>query len=275
MLRNVTTNPDLLSPQYVPKPQGKRRTIMQQPLREQLAWVKHWFKERGKAPNDGTKRGTPNTTLLVPNGASVEQGSLRDLKRSSTGPIIVQQHRKASAGTRPELHTRATLPARPRVNTNSTVDSRTSNQRKRQSLSPHTLTPHSSIRRSSAGLRGRKSTSSSVSSIRSTYQTAHHHSHSKASSTSSTSLVSPSGLSSTSGSRLGRSPHSSVKVLPSTPTAGTFPSGIRVQRRPLPGGLGTLPGFTEPKGAFNNVPGSPSLPVFARRKRSVFKVQEA
>ena len=271
MLRNVTTNPDLLSPQYVPQPQRKRRTIIQQPLREQLAWVKHWFKERGKAPNDGTKRSTPSATLLVPNGPGAEQGSLRDLKRSSTGPITLQQHRKANIGTRPELHTRATLPARPRVNTNSTVDSRASNQRKRQSLSPHTLTPHSSIRRSSAGLRGRKSTSSSVSSIRSTYQTAHHHSHSKASSTSSASLASPSGLSSASGSRLGRSPHSSVKVLPSTPTAGTFPSGIRVQRRPLPGGLGTLPAFPESKAAFNNVPGSPSLPVFARRKRSVFK----
>ena len=270
MLRNVTTNPDLLSPQYVPQPQRKRRTIIQQPIREQIAWVKHWFKERGKPQPDGTKRANLSTPLLVPNGTTVDQASLRDLKRASTGNIALQQHRKASIGTRPELQSRATLPARPRVNTNSTVESRASTQRKRQSLSPHTLTPHSSFRKSSAGLRGRKSTSSSVSSIRSTYQAAHHHSHSKASSTSSASLASPSGLSSTSGSRLGRSPHSSVKVLPSTPTGGTFPSSIRVQRRPLPSGLGALPSFSE-KAAFSNVPGSPSLPVFARRKRSVFK----
>ena len=273
MLRNVTTNPDLLSPQYVPQPQRKRRTIIQQPLREQLAWVKHWFRERGKAPGDGNKKGSQSATLLISNGPSMDQGSLRDLKRSSTGPITLQQHRKASIGTRPELQSRATLPARPRVNTNSTVDSRTSTQRKRQSLSPHTLTPHSSVRRASAGLRGRKSTSSSVSSIRSTYQAAHHHSHSKASSTSSASLASPSGLSSASGSRLGRSPHSSVKVLPSTPTSGSFPSSIRVQRRPLPSGLGSLPAFSmsESKSTYSNIPGSPSLPVFARRKRSVFK----
>lgn len=73
---------------------------------------------------------------------------------------------------------------------------------------------------------------------------------------------------------MARSPHSSVKVLPATPTAGTFPSGIRVSRRPPPSGLGSLPAFTEARGAFGAVgvvPGSPSLPVFARRKRSVFK----
>ena len=275
-LRVVTTNPDLLSPQYVPQPQRKRRTLMQQPLREQLAWVKHWFKEgaykRGKSPNDMVKKGLQSNPQLVPNGpGGMEQGNLRDLKRTATGPIPNQQHRKESIGVRPELHTRATLPARPRVSTTSTVDSRASTQRKRQSLSPHTITPHSSVRRPSAGLRGRKSTSSSVSSVRTTYQGHHHHSHSKASSTSSASIASPSGLSSTSGSRLGRSPHTSVKVLPSTPTTGTFPSGIRVSRRPPPTGLGTLPAFSEGKNAFTNAPGSPSLPVFARRKRSVFK----
>ena len=276
MLRNVTTNPDLLSPQYVPQPQRKRRTIMQQPLKEQLAWVKHWFKEgaykRGKSPNEGSKKGVQSATHL-PNGqGGIAQANLRNLQRTSTGPITLQQHRKASIGTRPELETRATLPARPKVDTNSPVEARSSTQRKRQSLSPHTLTPLSSVRRSSAGLRGRKSTSSSVSSVRSTYQVPHHqHSHSKASSTSSASLASPSGLSSTSGSRLGRSPHTSVKVLPHSPNTATFPSGIRVSRRPPPSGLGTLPTFVETKNAFSGVPGSPGLPVFARRKRSVFK----
>ena len=277
MLRNVTTNPDLLSPQYIPQPQRKRRAIIQQPLKEQLSWVKQWFKEsaykRGKSPNDSTtKKGAQSTPQLVPNAQGVtEQDILRELKRTSTGPITTQQHRKASIGTRPELQTRATHPARPRVNTNSTADSHTSIQRKRQSLSPHTLTPHSSIRRSSAGLRGRKSTSSSVSSVRSTYQTHHQHSHSKASSTSSASLASPSGLSTASGSRVVRSPHTSVKVLPTTPNTGTFPSSIRVSRRPPPSGLGSLPSFAETKNSFSNIPGSPGLPVFRRRKRSVFK----
>ncbi|KAI7560248.1 hypothetical protein KC317_g9842, partial [Hortaea werneckii] len=132
--------------------------------------------------------------------------------------------------------------------------------------------PHSSYRRSS-GLRGRKSTSSSVSSIRSTFKGGHQHTHSKASSTSSASVASPSGLSSASGSRLGRSPHSSVKILPATPTgAGALPAGIRVSRRPPPGSLGSLPAFSEARGAFGGMgPGSPSLPVFARKKRTVFK----
>jgi len=45
-----------------------------------------------------------------------------------------------------------------------------------------------------------------------------------------------------------------------------------VSRRPLPGSLGTLPAFVEAKTPFGGIgPGSPSLPVFARRKRHVFK----
>lgn len=279
MLRVVTTNPtnpNLLSPQYVPPPQRKRRAVLQQPLREQLAWVKTWFREgaykRGKSPNETTGKKGASTPQLVPNGpGGMEQGKLQDLRRISTGPTPAQQHRKASIGTRPELHARPALPARPRVNTSGSAGSRGSAQRKRTSLSPGTLTPHSSLRRSSAGLRGRKSTSSSVSSVRSAYQTHHHHSHSKASSTSSASVASPSGLSSASGSRMARSPHSSVKVLPSTPTTGTFPSSIRVSRRPPPSALGTLPTFSEGKSPFAGIPGSPALPVFARRKRSVFK----
>lgn len=280
MLRVVTTNPtnpNLLSPQYVPPPQRKRRTVLQQPLREQIAWVKTWFKEgaykRGKSPNDSDSKKSGSTPQLVPNGSGViDQGKFQDLRRISTGPLTAAQHRKASIGTRPELHSRATLPARPRLDTSGSAGSRTSIQRKRTSLSPGTLTPHSSVRRKSAGLRGRKSTSSSVSSVRSAYQTHHRHSHSKASSTSSASVASPSGLSSASGSRMARSPHSSVKVLPSTPTTGSFPSNIRVSRRPPPSALGTLPVFSEAKSSFPGViPGSPALPVFARRKRSVFK----
>jgi serine/threonine protein kinase len=276
MLQHVTTNPDLLSPSYVPPPQRKKK-FHQQPLKQQLAMFKHWFKESAKrarsptnADGNGGKSNGPTSPGLFINGQKhvAEEGSLRrEMTRTPTRP------RTSSLGSRPDLAQRQTMPARPRIVTNASFESR-----KRQSLSPHTLTPHSSYRRSS-GLRGRKSTSSSVSSIRSAYPSVprHQHTHSKASSTSSTSLASPSGLSATSGSRPGRSPHNSVKLLPATPTNTTFPSGIRVSRRPPPSGLGTLPSFAETKsnafgvGSLGIAPGSPGLPVFARRKRSVFK----
>lgn len=71
---------------------------------------------------------------------------------------------------------------------------------------------------------------------------------------------------------------------PGTPTSvtGTFPAGIRVARRPPPGSLGTLPlppfqnraiGMPAPTSAFSAFgPPSPGLhPVFAKKKRSVFK----
>lgn len=276
MLQHVTTNPDLLSPSYVPPPQRKKK-FHQQPLKQQLAMFKHWFKEsakRARSPtnmesNSGKSNGSTSPGLFI-NGQKhvAEEGSLRrEMTRTPTRP------RTSSLGSRPDLAQRQTMPARPRIVTNASFESR-----KRQSLSPHTLTPHSSYRRSS-GLRGRKSTSSSVSSIRSAYPSVprHQHTHSKASSTSSTSLASPSGVSATSGSRPGRSPHNSVKLLPATPTNTTLPSGIRVSRRPPPSSLGTLPSFAETKsnafgaGALGIAPGSPGLPVFARRKRSVFK----
>ncbi|KAF2725610.1 kinase-like protein [Polychaeton citri CBS 116435] len=283
MLRVVATNPDLLSPSYVPPQQRKRRIFYQQPIREQLAMVKHWFKEnakRAKSPtqaNNKPKAGV-NTTEARPSGNkpnASESGSIQELQRRATGPISGVGHRKASYGHRPDLQSRATFPARPRLNTNASNDSRgSSTLAKRTSHSPSALTPHSSVRRISGGIRGRKSTSSSVSSVRSMMQASHQHTHSKASSVSSDSLASPSAMSSASGSRLGRSPHSSVKVLPSTPTGGSFslPSGIRVSRRPPPSAIGGMPSFAEAKTSFGNMaPNSPGIPVFARRKRSVFK----
>ncbi|GAB0136939.1 hypothetical protein EsDP_00005223 [Epichloe bromicola] len=152
-------------------------------------------------------------------------------------------------------------PLRPRVATSSSY--------KRQSLSPAPLTPRSTMRRSSAGLRGRKSTSSSVSSVRSMHH--HGHSHSKASSTSSTGSVS------TCKTPLGRgqSPHDSVKVLPATPTTATsFPSNIRLVRgSPAPAPLRLydegMPSESK------RPPGSPnpfaSGVLFAKRKRNIFK----
>lgn len=146
----------------------------------------------------------------------------------------------------------------------------TSQSYKRQSLSPSPLTPRSTMRRSSAGLRGRKSTSSSVSSVRSIHH--HHHSHSKASSTSSAASFSTS-LSKTPMQR-GQSPHHSVKVLPATPTAMSFPSNIRLVRATPP----PLSLFNEGMPSGERAPQPPGSPnpfssgvLFAKRKRNLFK----
>lgn len=160
---------------------------------------------------------------------------------------------------------------------------------KRQSLSPSPITPRSTVRRSSAGLRGRKSTSSSVSSIRSMHHT-HHHSHSKASSTSSTNSVSTN-MSKTP-MQTGRSPHHSVKVLPATPTTVTsFPSNIRLVRgapvtiynEGVPSSLNTgrggsslaaspmMPPPRSPNPFAGSFGGERSGPFFAKRKRNIFK----
>ncbi|CAK4029282.1 serine threonine- kinase [Lecanosticta acicola] len=280
MLRVVTANPDLLSPSYVPPPQRNKRKFYPEPLRQQLAWVKHFFKEgtikRNKSPSKGENSKAETTVRKVPNGkAEEEKGDLRNLQRTSTTPAGLLRQ-KGGGQQRPQLLESKSMPMRPRINTTSSTGSGASIRAgKRSSLSPGTLTPHSSYRRSSVGLRGRKSTSSSVSSVRSTYKGGHQHTHSKASSTSSTSIASPSGLSSASGSRLAKSPHHSVKVLPSTPGTSGFPSGIRFSKRPPPSNIGGLQGLggSEAKSAFGSIPApsSPGVPVFARRKRSVFK----
>lgn len=149
-------------------------------------------------------------------------------------------------------------PVRPRVSTSQT--------RKRHSLSPSPLTPRSTVRRSSAGLRGRKSTSSSVSSVRSMHH--HRHSHSKASSTSSTASAA------TSKTPIPRthSPHHSVKVLPATPSSNPFPSNIRLVRgSPAPPPLQIYDEGMPSQRA----PGSPnpfaSSVLFAKRKKNLFK----
>lgn len=142
----------------------------------------------------------------------------------------------------------------------------TSQSYKRQSLSPSPLTPRSTMRRSSAGLRGRKSTSSSVSSVRSMHR--HRHSHSKASSTSSAGSVSTSKTL----HHRGPSPHHSVKILPATPTSTSFPSNIRLVRAAPP----ALNLYNEGMPSNDQAaPGSPnpfaSGVLFAKRKKSLFK----
>lgn len=273
VLRMSQYNPDLLAPPGVPQ---KRKRL---PLKDQLATIKHWFKEsakRAKSPNS-SKKSTSQSPKLPP--GQRPPVDMEDLRRTSTGQLL-ELRKQSNSYNRPDLQSRATMPTRPRISTTSSNGSANSRSHsKRPSVSPSPLTPRSSYRRSSAGLRGRKSTSSSVSSIRSIH--AHHHSHSKASSTSSTSMASPGGLSSS--PHVARSPHASVKVLPATPVTGTFPSSIRVQlgpggpRRPSPGVLGPLPTFRDATTARGGAlsafgPSSPGLhPVFARRKRSVFK----
>ncbi|KAK6361919.1 hypothetical protein TWF730_005627 [Orbilia blumenaviensis] len=126
----------------------------------------------------------------------------------------------------------------------------TAQQRKRQSISPSPLTPHSARRMSGRGLGGRKSTSSSLSSVRS-----FHKSHSKASSIASSSSVNSVQLASP------RSPRASgVKVVATTPRTNSFPSNVRLVRQ----GTG-VDAFNE-TAVFNK-----ESVAFARRKKTAFK----
>ncbi|PNS17785.1 Protein kinase kin1 [Sphaceloma murrayae] len=275
MLRASHQNTDHLTASNAAQ---KRKKLYQLTFRDQLATIKAWFKDstlKNKSPGS-SKKGAPST------GEVSRDVTPTQIRRSSTAQIL--EVRKAEQSqSRPELFSRQTVPARPRLSTassyGSTHSGMTRAQAKRLSLSPQPLTPgstHNYRRRS--GLGGRKSTSSSVSSVRSIHL---NHpsgiSHSKASSTSSASasIASPN-LSNPPGSRSGPSPHSSVKILPASPTTVTLPPSIRVQRRGAPGALGSLPTFTDMQ---NLSPGGgaigPSSPgmhaVFARQKRKVFK----
>ncbi|KAF2003424.1 kinase-like protein [Amniculicola lignicola CBS 123094] len=238
MLQVVSNNPDLLHPNgFVPK----RRRKYQPPFMHHLTSIRNWIKDNAKRARSPHSKASSGKSPTIPQNQSPHSG--RRLSISS---------RNATVHAHPNLVPSTHVPARPRVST--------AGSGKRPSISPAPLTPRSSYRRSSGGLRGRKSTSSSVSSIRSMPH--HHHSHSKASSTSSASITSP--AVSLSGHHKSKSPHSSVKVLPATPTTSSFPNNIRVVR-----GGGTL--FNEGGAAFGTVPPpSPGL-IFAKRKRSVFK----
>ncbi|KAL5121861.1 hypothetical protein ACEQ8H_000076 [Pleosporales sp. CAS-2024a] len=242
----VVNNPDLLSPNgFVPKQRHRK-----QPFIGHLLSLRNWIKEtskRARSPNSkASSTGKKSPTLTK----SKSPDSRRRL--SNANHHSVHSH----YSNPPSTH----VPPRPRINTNGSSSTR------RLSASPAPLTPRSSYRKSSSGLRGRKSTSSSVSSIRSMPH--HHHSHSKASSTSSVSMNSPS--MSIAAHKHGRSPHNSIKVLPATPTSSSFPNNIRLVRNP-----GNLLVATEGNSAFGAVPPpSPGLPsglVFAKRKRSPFK----
>jgi serine/threonine protein kinase len=238
----VVNNPDLLSPNgFVP--QQRRRN---KPFINHLVSFRNWIKETSKRARSPNSKASSEKSPRIPNSLSPDsprQGSA--INRSS-----VYTHPP------PSTHT-----SRPRTTTHG------SGSLRRLSASPAPLTPRSSYRRSSGGLRGRKSTSSSVSSIRS--MPYHHHTHSKASSTSSVSIKSPSV---TSHKHTRSSPHNSgsVKVLPATPTSSAFPSAIRLVRAGAPPTLNTSLD-PESRAAFGTAPpASPGI-LFAKRKRSPFK----
>ncbi|CZT42787.1 related to serine/threonine-specific protein kinase [Rhynchosporium secalis] len=251
-LQLVTSNHDLLTvPENGSSPSRPQRKKHQHPFINQLANWKHWLVEsakRAKSPGKRMTRSTPDL-LQKPTNSSRAGG-----KEPSPRPATS----KTPPAIRPALAPGfLSHPPAPRIHTTPSTQ--------RHSLSPSPLTPRSNFRRSSTGLRGRKSTSSSVSSIRSIHH--HHHSHSKASSTSSNG----SGSMSMGKVLPTRSPHHSVKVLPATPTTGSFPSNIRVVRQtPMStfnegpwGNSNSMHGF----GANNNT----SNLVFAKRKKNLFK----
>ncbi|KAI9826530.1 MAG: hypothetical protein M1826_006631 [Phylliscum demangeonii] len=225
-LHLVSTSSDLLSPTA----RKRRRSRWQQhPILAQLNQMRHWLAKRAKSP--GSKAGrsgadaAPEAACTRPPDASGPNHAEPSVAPLALSPSLVKT---PTIGSPPPLH---------------------HTPRRTTSLSPAPVTPHSSFRRASTGLRGRKSTSSSVSSVRSIH---HRHSHSKASSTSSAS-------GSVTAPKVARSPRASVKVLPATPLTPGFPSNVRLVRGPA---------------SYNETaffaPSSPGL-VFAKRKKRPFK----
>lgn len=239
-LQLVTSNPDLLTPQANGIVQRPQRRKHQHAFINQLAHWKHWLLDsakRAKSPGKRLTRSTPD--LLQKSASSSRTGPKEPSPRPATS---------RTPPTRPLLQPGPTThPPVARIYTTPTPGN------KRHSISPSPLTPRSTFRRGSTGLRGRKSTSSSVSSIRTIHH--HQHTHSKASSTSSNGSGSMTKVSLPT-----RSPHHSVKVLPATPTTSAFPSNIRVVRQP-------------PISSFNEAPWGQATGglVFAKRKKNIFK----
>lgn len=297
VLQVARTKSDLLA---VPPFNQKRK----RPFKDQLANIKHWFKESTKRSGLKSPVLTRSTAQAASYANVQEAQSAPGIRRGSTSELL--EMRKSSHLNRPEIQGRATYAGRPRVSTASSYGSEvgraphskrvslspgTRGHSKRQSLSPggHSHgkrlsvspapmgTPRSSVYRYS-GLRGRKSSSvSSISSIRSSFQPPYP-SHSRASSKSSTSMASPKPSSSAFAPRSPQPSAGTINVVPppSTPTSNivTIPAGVRINRRP-PGTLGVLPTFDQRvvNGPFNGMgPPSPGMrPVFAKKKRSVFK----
>ncbi|KEF63015.1 serine/threonine protein kinase [Exophiala aquamarina CBS 119918] len=265
-LQIVATNPDLVGPL---NGVGKRRggKLRNRQFLSQLTAIKHWFVEstkRARSPGGSKldKSLNGSSHLLNANNAfGRSDNNIRGINdrenRSSVGSALTP------VTSNPNQIASMTAPGGPRIDT--------SRARNRNSLSPSPLTPRSSYRRSSTGLRGRKSTSSSVSSVRSMPR---HKSHSKASSQSSNSIDT---INSPRTRSAAHSPHSSIKVLPATPTSNIFSLSARssrtqgadgtIQPRPLSGTYddSSRLSLTPQAGQFG------SGVMFARRKKSPFK----
>jgi len=256
-LQIVATNPELLAPMNaITKRRGKRRNNQ---FLNQLTAIKHWFVDSTKRAKSPGKTSRPQTGQEAPSPKLLTNGVHKDVadhNRAVSG---------ASAATRSSYGATLT-PIQSNVPVNGhtirpNLDM-TKTRRHRDSLSPSPITPRSSYRHGSAGLRGRKSTSSSVSSVRSMPR---HPSHSKASSRSSNSMDT---IHSPGSRSVGRSPHPSIKVLPVTPTAHTFPGNARLAM--APSGNDTTAATSE---SYNESPlPQPGMNVmFARRKKTPFK----
>ena len=250
-LHVAATTPAILSPYGLP-PQKQRKH--QRPFLSQLASLKHWLMESAKRARSPYRKRDASAS---PKGAQTQENkpAIEPEKLPMEANLADNAHvpdEKAAASTHESSPVRqARVPV---TNSPSPIP------RVSLSPSPIPLTPHASYRRAT-GLRGRKSTSSSISSIHSIHQ--HHHTHSKTSSTSSTSAsVTSPAVSATGRSRLSRSPHSGIKILPSTPTSSTFPNNIRVVRASP---------SNEGRAAFGALPSPTPGLVFARRKRTAFK----
>ncbi|KAF9870651.1 serine threonine protein kinase [Colletotrichum karsti] len=279
------------------RPPEQQQKVRKKPSQAIIAHWKnwtHWFFENTRRGRHANKRGSHSTPNLVDKNGGTGGSSSKHSKDTSPRPqtsrhpttdgAVIQAKAGLPRGVVANGHANKTSPgqggyagfgsspASTSTITPGHMPSRIATSYKRQSLSPSPMTPRTTMRRSSAGLRGRKSTSSSVSSIRSMPH--HHHSHSKASSTSSNGSVSTKNT-------LGRgqSPHhSSVKVLPATPTSSAFPSNIRLVRGPGPPAPLALFNEGMPSASAGmQAPGSPNPfaqgggIMFAKRKRNIFK----
>lgn len=280
-LHTSSSQPELAQQHVLSKRRGRRH---HNPIISQLASLKHWvvdYAKRARSPNPKATGGSVTHRKSHPDKHAPAKDTGKDVKQTPETDRTIRRSDEMRTPTQVKRASNASSLAAssasysnnrqsyPRQHRSSNVNT----PNNRNSLSPSPITPRNSYRRSSAGLRGRKSTSSSVSSIRSIYHTK---THSKTSSASSTSGCGDGA--STPTARAARSPHPSVKVLPTSPTASArFPSHLRYVRRPG-NGLREAGDLNDGMhSAFNEgVPAplmhSPSSSlVFARRKKSAFK----
>ncbi|RMD43940.1 hypothetical protein DV735_g1218, partial [Chaetothyriales sp. CBS 134920] len=234
-LQLVAANPGLYASQSIGSGLSKRRKAYKQNhFLLQIERVKHWFIESAKRTRSPGKTSSPGSTQSNYTKSHEAKVGSRPITghQSSAAPALADSHQivqtpprdRAPSSTSLGTHHRnsygATLTPVASNGVAPTVDTSAAALRQRvhrKSLSPSPITPRSSTYRrstSGVGLRGRKSTSSSVSSVRSFTA---HPAHSKASSLSSNSM---STIHSPTRRSIGRSPHSSIKVLPATPLGG-------------------------------------------------------